>query len=102
MQLQTRKILTPEKKYRIAYFDEALQHPSLDKEIKNAIFTTLEKLKSSRIILVEAVAFNLLEYIVPAYYVLTTAEASSNLNRYDGVRFGHRTKAARSRFNSIL
>jgi aspartyl-tRNA(Asn)/glutamyl-tRNA(Gln) amidotransferase subunit A len=43
---------------------------------------------------VEAVDFDLLNYIVPTYYVLTTAEASSNLSRYDGIRFGHRTKEA--------
>jgi aspartyl-tRNA(Asn)/glutamyl-tRNA(Gln) amidotransferase subunit A len=82
---------TTKKKYRIAYFEDALQHPSLDKEISSNIFATIEKLKATGHI-VEPVAFDLLEYIVPAYYVLTTAEASSNLSRYDGVRFGHRTK----------
>ena len=80
-------------KYRIAYFEEALQHPSLDKEISGSIFKTIEKLKADGHI-VEPVAFDLLDYIVPAYYVLTTAEASSNLNRFDGVRFGHRTNTA--------
>ncbi|MBC7422645.1 MAG: Asp-tRNA(Asn)/Glu-tRNA(Gln) amidotransferase subunit GatA, partial [Ferruginibacter sp.] len=79
--------------YRIAYFEEALQHPSLDKEISASIFKTIEKLKADGHT-VEPVAFDLLEYIVPAYYVLTTAEASSNLNRFDGVRFGHRTNTA--------
>ena len=80
-----------EKKYRIAYFEDALQHPSLDKEISTGIFSTIKKLKNAGHV-VEAVDFNLLEYSVAAYYVLTTAEASSNLNRFDGVRFGHRTK----------
>ncbi len=40
---------------------------------------------------VESIDFEYLDYIVPAYYILTTAEASSNLSRFDGVRFGHRT-----------
>ena len=68
-----------------------MQHPSLDKEISEGIFSTIEKLKADGHI-VESVDFDLLDYVVPAYYVLTTAEASSNLNRFDGVRYGHRTK----------
>ena len=40
----------------------------------------------------EAVRFDYLDFVVPTYYVLTTAEASSNLSRYDGVRYGYRTK----------
>jgi aspartyl-tRNA(Asn)/glutamyl-tRNA(Gln) amidotransferase subunit A len=43
---------------------------------------------------VDAIEFDELEYIVPAYYVLTTAEASSNLSRFDGVRFGFAAKEA--------
>lgn len=78
-------------KYRVAYFEEAVNHPSLDKEISSAIKKSIEQLKADGHT-VEAVPFELLDYIVPAYYVLTTAEASSNLSRYDGIRYGHKTK----------
>jgi aspartyl-tRNA(Asn)/glutamyl-tRNA(Gln) amidotransferase subunit A len=43
---------------------------------------------------VDAVDFPLLAHLVPAYYVLTTAEASSNLSRYDGMRYGYRSPKA--------
>ncbi|MDE3253583.1 MAG: Asp-tRNA(Asn)/Glu-tRNA(Gln) amidotransferase subunit GatA [Bacteroidota bacterium] len=77
------------KKYRIAYFKEALEHPGLDPEIKTQTESFIKKLTESGHI-VESVDFELLEYVVPTYYVLTTAEASSNLSRYDGVKFGYR------------
>jgi aspartyl-tRNA(Asn)/glutamyl-tRNA(Gln) amidotransferase subunit A len=80
-----------ESKYRIAYFKEALDHPGLDPEIRAAIFDRMESWRSEGHT-VDAIDFELLDYIVPAYYVLTTAEASSNLARFDGVRYGHRTK----------
>jgi aspartyl-tRNA(Asn)/glutamyl-tRNA(Gln) amidotransferase subunit A len=38
------------------------------------------------------VSFDFMKYLIPCYYILTTAEASSNLSRYDGVRYGHRAK----------
>src|SRR5690606_31100417 len=40
---------------------------------------------------VEEVDFPLLKYVLPTYYILTTAEASSNLSRYDGVKYGYRS-----------
>lgn len=84
------KELTGKKKYRIAWFREALQHPSLDPEIAAGIQEELKKMEAAGHT-VTAEQFDLLDYIVPAYYVLTTAEASSNLSRYDGIKFGHRT-----------
>ena len=78
---------TPKK---VVYFKETLEHPGLDAEIKTKTLDYLESLRLKGYT-VEAVDFSLLSYLVPTYYVLTTAEASSNLSRFDGIRFGHRT-----------
>jgi aspartyl-tRNA(Asn)/glutamyl-tRNA(Gln) amidotransferase subunit A len=75
---------------RIAVLKEALEHPSLDPEIRTKLTDFIADLRLKGH-LVEEISFELLDYIVPAYYILTTAEASSNLSRFDGVRYGHRT-----------
>ena len=77
-------------KKKIAYFKETLSHPGLDPEIKNQIENQIEQLRAAGHT-IDPIDFDLLNYIVPTYYVLTTAEASSNLSRYDGIRYGHRT-----------
>ena len=89
----TAAINAPAKKYKIAYLDDCINNKGLDPEIKTSIQSFINELKSDNHT-VEPVAFPLLDYVVPAYYVLTTAEASSNLSRYDGMRFGYRSKAA--------
>jgi aspartyl-tRNA(Asn)/glutamyl-tRNA(Gln) amidotransferase subunit A len=75
------------KKFRFAYFESALTHSHIDPEIASSIKTSFEKIREDGHT-IDAVEFELLDYIVPAYYILTTAEASSNLSRYDGIRFG--------------
>jgi len=87
------KKFTPDqnKKFRFAYFNEAIEHPALDKEIGDEIRNTIDKLKKNGHT-IQAVAFDHLDFVVPTYYVLTTAEASSNLSRYDGVRYGYRSQ----------
>ncbi len=66
-----------------------MDHPSLDLEISSSIKNLLEDLEKEGHE-VKPVSFDLIDHIVPAYYVLTTAEASSNLSRYDGVKYGFR------------
>lgn len=80
-----------DKKYKIALLKNALGHKSLDQEIKKSIYELAGQLKEDGNE-IEEIDFNLIDFIVPAYYVLTTAEASSNLSRYDGVRYGYRYK----------
>lgn len=88
-QLSTSQSLNKEgKKYRFAYLAPTMELPGLDAEIKISIEKHFGALQAEGH-MVEAVPFDLLDYIVPAYYVLTTAEASSNLGRFDGVRYGH-------------
>jgi aspartyl-tRNA(Asn)/glutamyl-tRNA(Gln) amidotransferase subunit A len=76
--------------YKIAYVAETLESDGLQPEIKTKIEHELQRFKTAGH-QVEAVTFPLLEYCLPAYYILATAEASSNLSRYDGVRYGYRS-----------
>jgi aspartyl-tRNA(Asn)/glutamyl-tRNA(Gln) amidotransferase subunit A len=75
--------------FKIGYFREALDHEGLDPEIRDNFQKLVGKLREDGHE-VQELSFQLLDYIVPTYYVLTTAEASSNLSRYDGVRYGYR------------
>ncbi|WP_295121968.1 Asp-tRNA(Asn)/Glu-tRNA(Gln) amidotransferase subunit GatA [uncultured Chitinophaga sp.] len=81
------------KSYKIAYLKDALHHEGLDPEMRAGYEQFFDNLKAEGHT-VEAVNFDYLDYVVAAYYVLTTAEASSNLSRFDGVKYGYRTPAA--------
>ncbi|MEX2404131.1 MAG: amidase family protein, partial [Balneolales bacterium] len=84
----TQAVLNPDPQIRIGvpeeYFGEGL-----DDEIKNRIMDTLGSLEKEGAELVP-IKLPHTEYAIAAYYILATAEASSNLARYDGVRYGHR------------
>ena len=81
------------KKLKIAYIKETLENEALQAEIKEATLSKLEWLKNEGHH-VEEVTFPHLDYVLPTYYILTTAEASTNLSRFDGVRFGFRAPEA--------
>ena len=87
--------LSESKPKKIAVLKETIESETLDPEIKSAILKSIEDLKAQGYT-ADYVSFDLLDYLVPAYYILTTAEASSNLSRYDGVHYGHRNTEAKS------
>lgn len=78
------------KKYKVAFFREAVESEGLQPEIRETIRRTIDGLRTGGH-QVDAIEFPLIEYILPTYYILATAEASSNLSRYDGVRYGYRS-----------
>lgn len=83
----------PTQPMRIAYLPNMLQHEAMDAGVRTAVNAYVAGLRAAGHVLVP-VEFPLLDYLVPAYYVLTTAEASSNLARYDGIRYGYRSPRA--------
>lgn len=82
--------LDANKKYKIAlvknYTDEASD------EVKNSIYLAADKLKEAGHEISE-VSLSSAKYAIAAYYIIATAEASANLSRYDGVRYGRRGEA---------
>ena len=87
-------IALPKEKKKITYLKEYLESPGLDPEIKEKFLALISELKAQGHV-VEEQTFSYLDVIVPSYYVLTTAEASSNLARFDGVHFGYRSSNAK-------
>jgi len=81
------------KKVKIALLRETLSSPALQAEIKRNTLAVVDRLKNEGHV-IEEVAFPLLKYLLPTYYMLTTGEASSNLSRYDGVTYGYRSPQA--------
>ncbi len=79
--------------HKIAYFPEVLAHDHLQQEVKQGTQSFISQLQDAGH-QVDEVNFPYLDYLVPAYYILTTAEASSNLARYDGMRYGKRYEEA--------
>jgi len=75
---------------RFCVLKQVMDHPSLDKEIAASIKQLCAELEEQGHT-INYIDFEYLDHIVPAYYVLTTAEASSNLSRYDGIRYGYRS-----------
>jgi len=81
------------KKLRIAYLKDCVEHTGLDPEIRKHIEKVIADLKKQGHV-VEPASFPLTDYAVPTYYVLTTAEASSNLSRFNGINYGYRSSKA--------
>ena len=83
------------KKMKIAYFNEILNSAGMEEEVILAVRAKIEELKADGHTL-EPVEFKYLDYLIPAYYVLSTAEASSNLARFDGIHYGYRSPIAKN------
>jgi aspartyl-tRNA(Asn)/glutamyl-tRNA(Gln) amidotransferase subunit A len=84
------KAIKGDKKYKVAYWDQILTSPVVQKEIKESCKDLIDKALDAGHEVVP-IPLPYLEYVLPTYYILTTSEASSNLSRYDGMHFGHRT-----------
>lgn len=70
----------------------------LDAEVKEAVLAAAKVLEKKGAV-VEMFDLSLVEYAIPAYYTIASAEASSNLERFDGVKYGHRTDACEGLHN---
>ena len=65
----------------------------LNPEVRSAVESTIDRLRTSGC-LIESISLPHSEYVISTYYILMTAEASSNLARYDGARYGYRSPGA--------
>ena len=88
-------IETKNKKQTIVVIENTINHKSISKEVKDLFLNFVSKIKKEGHV-IKYINLPLLDYLVPAYYILSTAEASSNLARYDGIKYGFRSTNAES------
>lgn len=86
---------TTKKAFKIGYFKDVLESDGVDAEVRAATFARLKFLETQGHTLVD-LSFPKLKYLLPIYYTLTMAEASSNLARFDGVRYGYRASGVKN------
>ena len=89
------KTSSSSKPLKVASFTHLSSSEYCSPDVQENYLESIEKMKSSGIH-VEPKEFELISYMLSAYYILTTAEASSNLSRFDGMRYGHRSVQAKS------
>lgn len=88
-------VTSTSKKYKIGYFEDAINSEGISADVKANTLVKLEKLKLAGHTMVP-ISFPKMKYLLPTYYILTMAEASSNLSRYDGIRYGYRNQNAKN------
>ena len=98
---QYSKASIKDKPIKIAYIQDCLDRKGLDPEVKKFMEEKIIELKKKGHV-VEPIPFPQLDLLVPVYYVLTTAEASSNLARFDGVHYGYRSKIVETLENTYI
>ena len=79
--------------YRIAYLAGVVGKNILQPEVEAAFLAVLDTLTQQGHT-VEPVSVPYQQFVLPTYYILTTSEASTNLSRFDGIRYGHRSTTA--------
>jgi aspartyl-tRNA(Asn)/glutamyl-tRNA(Gln) amidotransferase subunit A len=90
---QYSNLLNTNRKLKIAYINDSINNKAVSQDIRDKVSEKINFLREEGHT-VSGVDFPLLEHILPTYYILTTAEASSNLSRYDGVKYGYRATDA--------
>lgn len=82
---------TDVKGMKIGLPKECFETEGLDPEVAKSVKAVAEKLQEAGAV-VEEISLPFLDYVIPTYYIIASAEASSNLSRFDGIRYGFRTE----------
>ncbi len=90
------------KGFKVAYFNDCFGSENLDASIKKASEDLIQRMKEAEVVSVQETKLAYLNQMIPVYQILSNAEASSNLSRYDGILYGHRSDEAQSLEETIL